>query len=119
MENNIEIITNISSKKKIYNLSNGKCKLLNECKDEIIDVEEIMIKIINDKENNYFKALTFLIDKKGNNFITGSVFFYNQLKDYIDLFGIDTIKSEGFKIKIIEKNLSKSKNKALGFELVE
>ena len=43
--------------------------------------------------------------------------FTNQFIQYIKMFGFDTIINEGLDIKIIEKTIKNSSNKALGFEL--
>ena len=70
--------------------------------------------VIKDKE---IKKICILIDDKGKSYVTASKMFTNQFIQYISMFGFDTIKGEGLDIKIIEKTIKNSSNKALGFEL--
>ena len=125
-----QIFTNIQDQKKIFNLENNECDYkLNDCKDELIRVKEVLIKriekpmtepevdqatgeIIKDKE---IKMVTILIDESGKSYVTASKMFSIQMSNYIQMFGIN---KEGFEIKITDRAIKGSNNKALGFELV-
>ena len=125
-----QIFTNIQDQKKIFNLENNECDYkLNDCKDELIRVKEVLIKriekplaepevdpatgeIIKDKE---IKMVTILIDESGKSYVTGSKMFSIQMSNYIQMFGIN---KNGFDIKITDRAIKGSNNKALGFELV-
>ena len=114
------IHTSITDPKVIFNLDNSCDFKLNDCKGEMIRVKDVLIKIIEtkiDEENSEFKKITILIDDKGKSYLTASKMFTNQLLKYISMFGIESIK-KGLDIKIIERPVKNSSNKALGFELV-
>lgn len=129
MKNNTEIFSNIDDKKRIYKIDNANSIKINDIKGEELDIKEFIIKTIiiepqYDNEQKLVreyeeKQITILVDKKDKSYVTASKFFANQLREYIDYFGIESIEKDGFKIKIIERDVSNSKNKALGFELVE
>lgn len=125
------IFTNITDQKKIFNLESSCDEKINNCKGELIRVKEVLIKIIEtplkepeineetgeiikDKE---FKKITILIDDNNRSYVTGSKMFTNQMIDYITMFGWQEFE-EGLEIKITERSISNSSNKALGFELV-
>lgn len=126
-----EIFTNIEDKKTIFNLDTNIDYRINDCKGEVLRVKQIMIKrfmkeleepIVNpvtgeikDKE---IKIVTILIDDNNKSYVTGSKQFGLQFIRYIEMFGIDEIESEGLEIRIIEKQVSNSNNKALGFEII-
>ena len=122
------IFTNITDKKKLFNLENKVDNLLNDCENELIHVKEVIIKryekpmknpeineetgeIIKDKE---ISMACVLVDKEGKSYATGSKTFTIQMMRYLEMFGLD---SEGFLIKIT-KTKQESGNKTLGFELV-
>lgn len=125
-----QYFTNINDQKKIFNLENNECDYkLNDCKDELIRVKEVLIKriekplsepeidsqtgeIIKDKE---IKLVTILIDESGKSYVTASKMFSIQMSNYIQMFGIN---ENGFDIKITDRAIKGSSNKALGFELV-
>ena len=125
------VFTTITDNKVIFNLENSTDYKLNDCKGEVIRVKDILIKvietpldepevdekgeIIKDKE---YKKVCILIDDNGKSYVTGSKMFTNQMMRYISLFGIQSIE-EGLEIKIIEKDVKNTNNKALGFELVD
>jgi L-aspartate oxidase len=71
--------------------------------------------VVRDKE---YKKVTILIDDNGKSYVTGSKMFTNQMMRYINMFGIGEFE-DGLVIKIIEKSVKNSGNKALGFELVD
>lgn len=122
------IFTNITDKKKIFNLDSHVDNLLNDCEGELIRVKEVLIKryekplkepvideetgeIVKDKE---ITMACILIDDNNKSYATGSKIFTIQMMRYIEMFGID---EKGFEIKIV-KNKQSSGNKALSFELV-
>ena len=123
------VYTSIEDPKVIFNLENSCDFKLNECKGEMIRVKDVLIKIIEtpleeEKElddgtiiDTEYKKITILIDDKGKSYVTASKMFTNQLLRYIKMFGISSVK-EGLEIKIIERAVKNSSNKALGFELV-
>lgn len=126
-----EIFTNIEDKKTIFNLDSNIDYRINDCKGEILRVKQIMIKrfikeleepIVNpvtgeikDKE---IKIVTILIDDNQKSYVTGSKQFGLQFIRYIEMFGLDDLENEGLEIRIIEKQVSNSNNKALGFEIL-
>lgn len=126
-----EIFTNIDDKKTIFNLDTNIDYRINDCKGEVLRVKQIMIKrfmkeleepIVNpvtgeikDKE---IKIVTILIDDNQKSYVTGSKQFGLQFIRYIEMFGIDDIEKEGLEIRIIEKQVSNSNNKALAFEIL-
>ena len=123
------VFTSIEDQKLIFNLDNNCDFKLNECKGEMIRVKDVLIKLIEtplEEErvledgtivDTEYKKITILIDDKGKSYVTASKMFTNQLLRYINMFGIDSIKN-GLDIKIIERPVKNSSNKALGFELV-
>lgn len=126
-----KIYTTIEDTKVIFNLENSCDYKINDCKGEKIRVVDVLIKInekpleepvINDETGEIIKdkdvsMVTILIDDNNKSYVTGSKIFTMQMINYIRMFGLDTIK-EGLEIKIIEKAVKNSGNKALGFELV-
>lgn len=130
-----QVITNITDKKKMFNLENKVDVLLNDCEGEIIRVKEILIKryekslrepvideetgeILKDKE---ISMSTVLVDDTGKSYATGSKIFGIQLLRYLQMANeIDKseLESEGLTIKIIKKKYGDKGNKALSFELV-
>lgn len=123
------LYTSIEDAKVIFNLENSCDFKLNECKGELIRVKDVLIKIIEtplEEEkvledgtiiDTEYKKITILIDDKGKSYVTASKMFTNQLLRYIKMFGIESIKN-GLEIKVIERAVKNSSNKALGFELV-
>lgn len=124
------VFTTITDPKVIFNLENTTDYKINDCKGEVIRVKDILIKVIEtplaepevDDDNNIvrdkeYKKVCILIDDQGKSYVTGSKMFTNQMMRYISLFGIKVIE-DGLEIKIVEKSVKNSSNKALGFELV-
>lgn len=125
-----DIFTNITDQKKIFNLENTCDYKINDCKGELIRVKEVLVKriekpldepevdengeIIKDKE---IKLITILIDDNDKSYVTASKMFTMQMMNYINMFGLQSIE-KGLEIKIIERAVKNSSNKALGFELV-
>lgn len=122
-----QIFTNITDKKKMFNLDSHVDNLLNDCEGELIRVKEVLIKrfekpmkepvvdeetgeIIKDKE---ITMACILIDDNNKSYATGSKVFTIQMMRYIEMFGID---EKGFEIKIVKNK--QEKGKSLGFEVV-
>ena len=122
-----QIFTNITDKKKMFNLDSHVDFLLNDCEGELIRVKEILVKryekpmkepvidegtgeILKDKE---ITMACILIDDNGKSYATGSKLFTIQMMRYLEMFGIN---DEGFEIKIVKNK--QEKGKSLGFELV-
>ena len=129
-KSNQEIYTTIEDDKIIFNLENSCDKKLNDCKGESMRIKDILIKIIRKPLENpevneetgeikefETKMITILLDEAGDSYVTASKIFTIQWINYIRTFGLQKIK-EGLEIKIIEKQVKGSSNKALGFELI-
>ena len=126
-KSNTKIFTNINDTKKIYNLENHVDYRLNDMKGEAIRVKEVLIKVIekaleepevdevgNIVRDKEIKKVCILIDTEGKSYVTASKMFTNQMARFIAEFGLDA----PLDIRIIEKSVKNSSNKALGFELV-
>ena len=125
-----EIFTNIDDKKQIFNLDSNIDFRINDCKGETLRVKQVMIKrfikdldepivsITGEMKDKEIKIVTILIDDNGKSYVTGSKSFGLQFIRYIEMFGIDDLENEGLEIKIIEKPVSNSNNKALAFEII-
>lgn len=123
-----QIFTNITDKKKMFNLDSHVDNLLNDCEGELIRVKEVLIKryekpmkepVVNEETGEILKdkeitMACILIDDNNKSYATGSKVFTIQMMRYIEMFGID---EKGFEIKIV-KNKQESGNKTLGFEVV-
>ena len=125
-----DVFTTITDSKLLFNLDNHCDFKLNDCKGEVIRVKDILIKVIKTPldepevdENGQVtkdtdvKKVCILIDDNGKSYVTGSKMFTNQMIRYIGYNGIQSIE-EGLEIKIIERDVKGSNNKALGFDLV-
>ena len=125
-----DVFTTITDSKLLFNLDNHCDYKLNDCKGEIIRVKDILIKVIKTPldepevdENGVvtkdmeIKKVCILIDDEGKSYVTGSKMFTNQMVRYIGYNGIQSIQ-EGLEIKIIERDVKGTSNKALGFDLV-
>ena len=125
-----DVFTTITDSKLLFNLDNHCDYKLNDCKGEVIRVKDILIKVIStpldepevDENGNVtkdkeIKKVCILIDDTGKSYVTGSKMFTNQLMRYIGYNGIQSIQ-EGLEIKIIERDVKGTSNKALGFDLV-
>lgn len=129
--NNRKIYTTITDQKKLFNLETNCDYKINDCKGEIIEVKDVVIKInekplkepIVDDETGEIKKeiertmICILLDRDGKSYVTASKIFTIQMMRYIQMFGLESIEN-GLNIKIIEKSVKDSSNKALGFELV-
>ena len=125
-----DVFTTITDEKVLFNLDNHCDYKLNDCKGETIRVTDVLIKIIstpleepelddngNVVKDKEIKKVCILIDDEGKSYVTGSKMFTNQMIRYIGYAGIQSIE-EGLLIKIIEKDVKGTNNKALGFDLV-
>ena len=125
-----DVFTTITDSKLLFNLDNHCDYKLNDCKGEVIRVKDILIKVIKTPldepevdENGVVtkdmevKKVCILIDDEGKSYVTGSKMFTNQMVRYIGYNGIQSIQ-EGLEIKIIERDVKGTSNKALGFDLV-
>lgn len=125
-----DVFTTITDSKLLFNLDNHCDYKLNDCKGEVIRVKDILIKVIKTPldepevdENGVvtkdmeIKKVCILIDDNGKSYVTGSKMFTNQMVRYIGYNGIQSIQ-EGLEIKIIERDVKGTSNKALGFDLV-
>lgn len=126
-----EIFTNIEDKKMIFNLDTNVDYRIIDCKGEMIRVKKVMIKrfvkdleepIVNEMtgeiKDKEIKIVTILIDDNEKSYVTGSKSFGLQFIRYIEMFGLEDLENEGLEIRIIEKPVRKSSNKALGFEIL-
>ena len=124
------VFTTITDSKTIFNLENTCDYKVNDCKGEVIRVKDVLIKVIETPKTDVneetgevvdsteYKKVCILIDDEGKSYVTGSKMFTNQMIRYINMFGIQDIE-EGVEIRIVERAVKNSANKALGFELVK
>lgn len=128
---NRKIYTTLTDQKKLFNLETScDCKI-NDCKGEKLRIKDVVIKInerklkepiVNEETGEIEKdtektMVTILIDENGCSYVTASKIFTMQMINYIKMFGLESI-TEGLEIKIVERAIKNSGNKALGFELV-
>lgn len=126
-----DIITNITDKKKLFNLENDVDTLLNDCEGEKIRIKEVLIKryekplknpvldeetgeVIKDKE---ISMSCVIIDDNNKSYATGSKTFTIQLMRYLQNYGTEELK-DGLEIEITKKKINGSNNKSLIFKLV-
>ena len=127
-----QVFTNITDRKKLFNLENKVDEMLNDCVDEMIRVKDVLIKtyekpmkepifdeetgeILKDKE---YSMSCVIVDDNGKSYATGSKMFTMQLMRFLQMEEQLGEKPETFDIKIIKKKVGKNGNKALSFELV-
>ena len=123
-----DIFTNITDKKKLFNLDGHVDTLLNDCEGELIRVKEVLIKryekplkepivdeetgeVLKDKE---YTMACVLVDDTNKSYATGSKTFTIRMMRYLQMCGVS---ENGFEIKIV-KTKQPTGNKALSFELV-
>ena len=125
------VYTTIQDQKTIFNLETSCDYKLNDCKGEKIRVKDVLVKInekplkkpvIDETTGEILKEketsmVTILLDETGKSYVTGSKMFTMQLINYIEMFGLQSIR-EGLEIEICERSIKNSSNKALGFKLV-
>lgn len=129
----IDTFTTLKDKKQIFNLDSKVDERLNDHVGETLEVHNVLIKSIAKKlktpeideetgeivKDTEYKRICILIDKDGKSYVTGSSTFTIQFIKYLQLFGFEEIESEnGLLIKIVNKEVRNSNNKALGFELI-
>lgn len=121
----------LTDTKKLYNLDNGEMNhLLNDCEGQSIRVKDVLIKEftheldepkVNEETGELIETETnkvcILIDDQNETYVTASKIFTNQMKRYISMFGVESIKN-GLDIKIVKKKIKDSNNKSLAFELI-
>lgn len=126
------VFTTITDSKTIFNLENTCDYKINDCKGEVIRVKDVLIKVIetplaepevNEEtgeiiRDTEYKKVCILIDDNNKSYVTGSKMFTNQMMRYINMFGIEEIEN-GLEIRVVERAVKNSGNKALGFELVD
>lgn len=126
------VFTTITDSKTIFNLENTCDYKINDCKGEVIRVKDVLIKVIetplaepevNEEtgeiiRDTEYKKVCILIDDNGKSYVTGSKMFTNQMMRYINMFGVEEIEN-GLEIRVVERAVKNSGNKALGFELVK
>lgn len=126
------VFTTITDSKTIFNLENTCDYKINDCKGELIRVKDVLIKVIetplaepevNEEtgeiiRDTEYKKVCILIDDNGKSYVTGSKMFTNQMMRYINMFGVEEIEN-GLEIRVVERAVKNSGNKALGFELVK
>lgn len=127
-----QVFTNITDRKKLFNLENKVDEMLNECIDEMIRVKDVLIKtyekpmkepIINEETGEILKDKEYsmscvIVDDNGKSYATGSKMFTMQLMRFLQMEEQLGEKLETFDIKIIKKKVGENGNKALSFELV-
>lgn len=129
----VQIYTNITDKKKMFNLENHVDYLLNDCEGEYIRVKGVLVKVfkkplkepvVDETTGEIIKEFEtsmscILIDDNGKSYATGSKIFAISLMRYIQQYdGINQINAEGLEIKITKVKTGDKGNKALSFELV-
>ena len=126
------VFTTITDSKTIFNLENTCDYKINDCKGEVIRVKDVLIKVIetplaepevNEEtgeiiRDTEYKKVCILIDDNNKSYVTGSKMFTNQMMRYINMFGVEEIEN-GLEIRVVERAVKNSGNKALGFELVK
>lgn len=119
--------TTIKDKKTIFNLDAEVDYKINDFVDKEITISDVLVKIFEKEEkefdddtgevvNSYkYSKVTIIIDDKGKSYVTGSKMFTNQMIDLVSGFGEDV---KGTKIRIVNRKIKDSDNKALGFVIV-
>lgn len=127
-----QVFTNITDRKKLFNLENKVDEMLNDCIDEMIRVKDVLIKtyekplkepIVNEETGEILKDKEYtmscvIVDDNGKSYATGSKMFTMQLMRFLQMEEQLGEKPETFDIKIIKKKVGENGNKALSFELV-
>ncbi len=122
--------TTLTDKKRIFNLGTTVDYKINDFENKELNVVDILIKTFRHEEEDFneetgtidnnvsFSKVCILIDDNGKSYVTGSKMFTNQMIDYIKMFGINDIKSNGLKIKIVKNKMKDRDTKYLAFELL-
>lgn len=129
----VDTFTTLQDKKQIFNLDSKVDYKINDYVGEEIEVHGVLIKNITKKLKNpivddetsevikdtEYKRICILIDKDGKSYVTASSTFTIAFIKYLQMFGLEEIESDqGLLIKIVNKEVKGSNNKALGFELI-
>ena len=128
----VETLSNIKDSKEMFNLSNHADTRINECIGEKIRMKKVLI-------NKYYKPLKepvvdeetgeiikdtemsvscVIVDDNGKSYATGSKTFTFDLIKYLSTYGGAKDLDKGIEIKIIQKSIKNSPNKALTFEVI-
>ena len=130
----IDIETTLTDELDIFNASEDCDYKLNDCKGQEIVVTNCLIKriekdlpeneieideetgqIIKDKD---IQLLTILIDENNETYVTASKIFGFKFLRFVQTIGVDRLK-EGVRIKITERDVKDSPNKALSFKVIK
>lgn len=130
----IDIETTLTDELDIFNASEDCDYKLNDCKGQEIVVTNCLIKriekdlpeneieideetgeVIKDKS---VQLLTILIDDEDNTYVTASKIFGFKFLRMVQTIGIEKL-NEGVKIKITERDVKDSPNKALSFKVIK
>lgn len=129
----VDTFTTLQDKKQIFNLDSKVDYKINDYVGQDIEVHGVLIKNITKKlktpitddetgeiiKDTEYKRICILIDQDGKSYVTGSSTFTIAFIKYLQMFGLEEIESEqGLLIKIVNKEVKGSNNKALGFELI-
>ena len=131
-KSNVEIFSNITDDKKLFNLESKVDNLLNKCVGEKIRVKEVLIKrwikplenpVIDEETGEIIKDFEtsiscILVDEAGKSYATGSKTFTYDLMRYLGDYGGAGKLEKGIEIEIIKKPVPNSSFEALGFELL-
>lgn len=119
--------TTIKDKKTIFNLDAEVDYKINDFVDKEITIQDVLVKIFEKEEKEFdddtgeivntykYSKVTIIIDENGKSYVTGSKMFTNQMIDLVSGFGEDV---RGTKIRIVNRKIKDSDNKALGFVIV-
>ena len=130
----IDIETTLTDELDIFNASEDCDYKLNDCKGQEIVVTNCLIKriekdlpeneieideetgeVIKDKS---IQLLTILIDDEDNTYVTASKIFGFKFLRFVQTIGVDRL-NEGVRIKITERDVKDSPNKALSFKVIK
>lgn len=130
----IDIETTLTDGLDIFNASEDCDYKLNDCKGQEIVVTNCLIKrieknlsedkieideetgqIIKDKD---IQLLTILIDENNETYVTASKIFGFKFLRMVQTIGVEKL-NEGVKIKITERDVKDSPNKALSFKVIK
>ena len=129
----VDTFTTLQDKKQIFNLDSKVDYKINDYVGQEIEVHGVLIKNITKKLKNpivddetgeiirdtEYKRIFILIDQDWKSYVTASSTFTIAFIKYLQMFGLEEIESEqGLLIKIVNKEVKGSNNKALGFELI-
>ena len=132
-KNEVEIHSNITDGKEIFNLETSVDYLINKCVGEKIRVKKVLIKrwikpleepVVDEETGEILKEYEtsvscVLVDDNGKSYATGSKRFTYDLMRYLgDCGGAARLDNEGIELEIIKKPVQNSNFEALGFKLL-